>query len=273
MKIMVWMTGLFLAVNLALANPPRIISLGGAITETVWALDGGDLVVAVDDSSQYPGEAANLPKVGYYRMISAEGVLSLRPDLILAHQQSGPPEAMTQLERAGARIVRINGTHSIDGCLARVREVGLAIGKTNEANALVDRMEEQLASLPPQPDAARGVLFIFARGAGALNVSGTGTAADTMIRLAGGRNVMTEFSGYRPLTAEAVVVADPEVILMTSDGARGMGGVDAVWDLPGIKATTAYQQRRAIVMDDLLLLGFGPRLPEALRTLREKLAE
>jgi iron complex transport system substrate-binding protein len=270
---MVWMTGLLLAVNHGFANPPRIITLGGAISETVWALGGGDRVVALDDSSQYPGAATNLPKVGYYRMISAEGVLSLRPDIILAHQQSGPPEAMTQLDRAGVKVMRINGTPSIEGCLARVREVGLAIGKTNKANALIARMEEQIASLPPPPDPVRGVLFIFARGAGALNVSGTGTAADTMIRLAGGRNVMTGFSGYRPLTSEAVVASDPEVILLTSDGARGMGGVDAIWDLPGIKATTAYQQRRAIVMDDLLLLGFGPRLPEALRILREKLAE
>ncbi len=252
---------------------PRVVCLGGALTECVFALGAGAQVVAVDDSSSFPAQAASLPRVGYYRMVSAEGVLSLKPDLVLASVEAGPPQALAQIERAGVRVVRISGDASVTGCVARVRAVGAALDRIEAAEALAAQIESELADFRPSPPDGIlvRVLFVFARGAGTLNVAGSGTAAAEMIRLSGGVNAVDAYSGYRPLTAEAVVQAAPDVVLLTSSGLVGIGGEDALWVMPGLKATPAAAAKRAVAMDDLLLLGFGPRLPEAVKILNQLL--
>ncbi|MBW7908830.1 MAG: ABC transporter substrate-binding protein [Kiritimatiellae bacterium] len=271
MRSLMWMmamaaSGLF--VFQAAADEPRVASLGGAVTETIWALGAGDRVVAVDASSTYPAEIANLPHVGYYRMISAEGVLSVNPDVVLASDEAGPPQALEQLTRAGVRIESITSAHTVSGCLARIRAVGLALNRAEEGEALAQKVESEIASIPAPTNPAVRVLFVFARGPGALNVAGTGTAADEIIRLAGAQNAVTEYAGYRPLTAEAAVQAAPDVILLTQSSMDGLGGADAIWHAPGLKETPAGEHARAVAMDDLLLLGFGPRLPQAIRELQ-----
>lgn len=246
----------------------RVACLGGSITETAWALGAGPQVVAVDDSSTYPAETASLPHVGYYRMISAEGVLSANPDLVLVSQEAGPPQALAQLERTGIRVERIVGTATVAGCLERVRAVATALDRAEAGEALANQIESELAAIVTPTGKAVRVLFVLARGPGTLNVAGTDTAADEMIRLAGGENAVTEYAGYRPLTAEAAIQAAPDVILLTTMGLGGLGGTDALWSVPGLKETPAGQSARAVAMDDLLLLGFGPRLPEAVRELQ-----
>lgn len=247
----------------------RVVTLGGAITETVWALGEGARVVAVDDSSAFPDEAASRPHVGYYRMISAEGLLSQTPDLVLASEDAGPPEAMRQLEQTGVRVVRIPGTADATGCLARIRAVGAALDRSAAADQLATRLQRELTDVLSATSAVTPrVLFVMARGAGTLNVAGEGTAAHEMIRLAGGRNATSGYRGYRPLTAESVVAAAPDVILLTSSGLAGMGGPDGLRQVAGLSSTPAAAGGRIVAMDDLLLLGFGPRLPEAVRELK-----
>lgn len=247
----------------------RVVTLGGAVTETVWALGAGDRVVAVDDSSSFPAAAAALPHVGYYRMVSAEGLLSQEPDVVLASDEAGPPEALRQVEQAGVRVVRITGSATVTGCLARIRAVGAALARDAEAAKLAADVEEALAGDGPVTATdTPSVLFVMARGAGTLNIAGEGTAAYEMIRLAGGRNAIGGYRGYRPLTAESVVAAAPDIILTTSSGLAGMGGVDGLLQVAGLASTPAAASRRVVAMDDLLLLGFGPRLPDAVRELR-----
>lgn len=246
----------------------RLVSLGGAVTETVWALGASPDLVAVDDSSTFPPENAALPHVGYYRMISAEGVLSVNPDVVLASVEAGPPPALAQIEKAGARVVRIPGAATVAGCVERIRAVGAALDRVEEAEKLATEIEAELSAPPVPPATPVRVLFVFARGAGTLNVAGTETAANEIIALAGGVNAVTEYGGYRPLTAEAVVTAAPDVVLLTESGLAGLGGTAALWAVPGLSATPAGAAGRAVAMDDLLLLGFGPRLPEAVRELR-----
>ncbi|MCP5488484.1 MAG: hemin ABC transporter substrate-binding protein [Verrucomicrobia bacterium] len=258
----------WLAVEATLAGP-RVITLGGAITETVWALGEGHRVIAVDDSSGYPAETAALPKVGYYRMVSAEGVLSLNPDLVLASDQAGPPPALAQMDAAGVPVITVPGGHGVAACTARIRAVGKALDRSEAAEDLAASIEASLAALPPPGDHPPRVLFVFARGAGTLNVSGTGTAADEIIRLAGGINAVDAYEGYRPLTSESALAAQPEFILTTTSGLQSLGGADALLATPGLANTPAGQAGQVAEMDDLLLLGFGPRLPEAVAKLRE----
>lgn len=244
---------------------PRVLCLGGPLTEIVYALGAEDRLVGVDRTSIYPPAARKKPNVGLYRSFSAEGALAVSPDLVLAMEGAGPPSALEALEAAGVRVEWLPDAQDIDAARARVKKLGALLGREAAAAKLLAGMPTE----PPPPlDGAPSVLFVYARGGGTLNVSGADTAADAMIRLAGAKNAVTAYEGFRPLTSEALVKAAPDVILVTTHGLASIGGVAGLLELPGVALTPAGRARRIVAMPDLLLLGFGPRLGEALGTLR-----
>ena len=256
------------------AGPGRILPLGGPVTETVYALGAGDLVVGTDTSSVYPEAAARLPQVGYQRTLAAEGILSLKPDLVLATDEAGPANVLEQLRTAGVRVVLVPGEHSVAGAQAKVRAIAAALGRETEgdklAAAIAAQAEEAQAILVKSP-ARPKVLFLYARGASTLNVSGRGTSADAMIALAGAQNAVTGYEGYKPLTAESAVAAAPDYILMLDRGLSSVGGKDSVLAQPGLALTPAGRNKRIVALDDLLLLGFGPRTGQAIAELARAL--
>jgi serine protease len=247
------------------AAPPeaRIVSVGGAVTETVFALGDGARVVGTDSSSTHPPEATRRPQVGYLRALSAEGVLALRPTLLLTTTDAGPPPVLRQLREAGVRVEMIPAQHGAEGARARVRAIAALLHREREGAALEARMDLALQALPAPREPRPRVLFIYARGAGAANVAGRETAADAIISLAGGMNAVQGYANYRPLTPEALVAAAPDAILLTTRGLQSLGGRAAVLAMPGVGATPAGRTGRVIDVDDLLLLGFGPRVGEA----------
>ena len=251
----------------------RLVAVGGAVTEIVYRLGAGDQLVGVDTSSIYPKTATELPQVGYQRMLSVEGVLSLNPTLILLSVEAGPPDAVALLKTAGVRIVNVPAQHSVAGAQERVRVIARALGREAEGEALAAAMERDIEAVQRrlQHIASKPkVLFIYARGQGAMNVSGVGTSAHAMIGLAGGSNAVTGYKGYKPLTSEALVAAAPEVVLIPARGLESVGGLEGLLKAPGLTLTPAGAQRRVVAMDDLLLLGFGPRLGEAVKALAER---
>jgi iron complex transport system substrate-binding protein len=253
--------------DVEIKDTSRIVSLGGSVTEIVFALGVGDRVVGVDTSSTYPKDAVEaLPKVGYQRRLAAEGVLSLKPTLILATDQAGPPEAIQQLRDSGVTVLILKAEESVEGAKAKIMGFGMALGKQAEAEALVRQLDEdieQANELLKQVESQPKVMFIYARGAGTAQVAGTNTGAHAMIELAGAKNAVTEYERYKPLTAEAAVAAAPDVILMLSNGLKSVGGVDGLLKEPGIAQTPAGQNRRIVDMDDEYLLSFGPRMGKA----------
>ena len=255
------------------ADTSRVITLGGDLTEIVYALGEDDHLVAVDTSSIHPPEAiASLPKVGYVRRLSAEGVLSLGPTLILASADAGPPEVLAQIRQAGVSLAIVPGEDSVAGAQAKIRFLGEVFGADARAADLVrqidlDVLEAQLYLDAIRASDAPAVMFVYARGAGTLLVSGTATSANAMIVLAGAENAVVGYEGYKPLTAEAAVSAAPDVLLLLSDGLESVGGVAGLADLPGLALTPAYENGRVVAFDDLYLLGFGPRTGEAIRDL------
>jgi iron complex transport system substrate-binding protein len=257
----------------------RVVALGSATTEIVFDLGMGDRLAGVDSSSLFPEAATRLPQIGYQRQISAEGVLSLAPTLVLATDESGPPAALEQIAGAGVRILVTPSPRDAEGAARRIVEIGEALGRASEARALAGellremrRLGGEIAAYPTHPR----VLFIYARAGGAPTVAGKGTAADAMLRLAGAENATGEIDGYKPLTPEAAVAASPEVVVVVSRGLESLGGEEALWRLPGLNLTPAGRSRRLLVVDDLEFLGFGPRLAGAVaalsRGLREKVA-
>jgi iron complex transport system substrate-binding protein len=269
-SILFGLTASILLTANALASNERLVTAGGGITEIVYALGMGDAVVGVDSSSVYPDAATKLPQVGYARMLSSEGLLSLKPTALIVSDEAGPDSTLDQIKSAGVQVFQLDSRYDVEATINRIKKVAEILGDEQKAVPVVASLRADLENaqrVVAQTMDRPKVLFIYARGGGVLNVSGTGTAANAMIELAGGVNAVTGYDGYKPLTAEAAVNANPDVILMTSRGIQEVGGIDGVLAHPGVALTPAAKSRRVAVMDDLYLLGFGPRLGRAVHDL------
>ncbi|MEM9784079.1 MAG: ABC transporter substrate-binding protein [Pseudomonadota bacterium] len=257
------------------AAPQRIVVAGGDLTEIIYALGEQSRIVGVDVTATHPPEASSKAQIGYVRNIAPEGVLSLSPDLLLAAHDAGPAVAMERLEAAGVPIAKAPETPSAASIADKIMFVGKAIGAPDKAKALATRFRDDLSAVTDKVGAFEAdkprVLFILSARSGAPLVGGSDTEADEMIRLAGGENAGAAIDGYKPMSREAILAAAPEVILMMTHHAGRMGGIDAVIDRPEIALTPAGQARRAVTMDGMFLLGFGPRTPEAIAQLARKL--
>jgi len=256
------------AVSPSAAQHNRIISVGGAVTEMVYALGQQDRLIAVDSTSLYPPEAQNLPGVGYLRQLSAEPLLALDPDLVLADADAGPPETIRQIKEAGLPFIRFRNEDSPAGVIARLRAIAETLGVSAAGEDLVARLERDFAAAREyvaEQSSTPPVLFLLSVGNGAPMAGGRGTAAHAMIELAGGRNAADGFQGYKPLTPEAAASLAPDVLLLDSRSLQALGGRDAVLSRPEVAVTPAAQAGRLIDMDGLLMLGFGPRTPQAIR--------
>ncbi|HEX7927102.1 MAG TPA: ABC transporter substrate-binding protein [bacterium] len=255
------------------AEPRRIVSIGGALTETVFALGMGEDVVGVDTTSTFPAATGPLPKVGYARTLGAEAVLSLRPTRVLASEDAGPPETLQHLRTAGVDVRVITVGDSPDAVSRMIGAVAETLdvperGKTLQT-CVADQFDRVRRRLRQSAD--RRVLFLLSTSGGDMLVSGTGTRADAMITLAGGTNAVRGYRGYKPFSPEAAATAQPDVLLMTTEGLKSAGGVDALKRNIGLAATPALQRLAVEYEDSLYLLGFGPRAPKAVYWLASRL--
>lgn len=261
----VWVCSVFVSVNVS-ANEPRIVAVGGALTEIIFALGKEDRLVGVDTTSLWPEAATKLPQVGYMRNLSAEGILSLTPTLVLTTQSAGPGVVIEQIRQAGIEIKTVNEEPSADGVIAKIREIADWLNATEQGEQLAkqvrndfERVERFTAELSRRPK----VLFILTHSRGAPIVAGIGTPADAMIRIAGGDNAMQSLEGFKPTSSEALIGAAPDVIVMTDMAIEALGGSERLFELPGFNATPAAKLRNVLTLDALSLLGFGPRSGQA----------
>lgn len=252
----------------------RVVTIGGAITEIVYALGQQDRLVARDTTSNFPAEALELPDIGYARALSPEGVLSIRPDLIIASDSSGPPETIEVLEEAGVTFVPVPEIYTPEGVAEKITIVGDALGQGEAAQALADKVSAQLsAAMQPVDENSPGVLFIISAAGGRITAGGAGSSADAIITMAGGRNVMTDIQGYKQVSDEAVAAANPDVILMMDRvGDHGLTD-EALFAMPAITTTNAAKTGSVVRMDGMLMLGFGPRVADAVTQLSAALHE
>jgi len=255
--------------------PTRVIALGGDITEIVYALDAQGSLVGVDSTSLWPAEATHLPNVGYVRQLASEGVLSLHPQLILATHDAGPATVMKQLRDTGVPIETMSATRTPAAVVAKVKQVGVALGRGAAADALAAKIDAQYGALSrdvtAMPHHPR-VMFLMSAGEGSPKAAGRETAADSAIRLAGGVNVGDDFVGYKAVSPEAMAGLAPDVILLMHERESELGGVDGVLKLPGIAMTPAGRAKRILFIDGQALLGFGPRNAEHEQELQRTLA-
>ena len=248
----------------------RIVSIGGSVTEIVYALGAEKRLVARDSTGLYPEAAVALPDVGYMRGLSPEGVLSVNPSGILAVEGSGPKEAVDVLKKASIPFIEVPETFDREGILAKIDIVGKALGEDARASQLrasVDADLRAAENLTAGLTERSRVLFILSLEGGKILGSGAGTAANGIIALAGGVNAVEGFTGYKQLSDEAVLTAKPDVILMMDRGGDHSATDAALFAHPAISSTPAGQARRLVRMDGGYLLGFGPRTAAAVREL------
>jgi len=267
--------------DVAITDASRVVTLGGVVTEIAYALGAQDKIIAVDESSYYPPEAlADKPTIGYHRFLAAEPVLAADPTLIIGDDTTGPPEVVSQLRDSGITTLLLPEPGDLDGTKAMVRSVGLALGLEDAAEDVVDTLDEEVSAaqdLASNATSTPRVLFYFRPPGAPSLVSGTDTGASEMITLAGGENVFEFFEGYVPMTPEALAEAGPDVILTTDASLRELGGMEGLRAEPGVAQTPAAANGRIVSMEDLYLLGFGPRTGQAVadlaRLIHPELAE
>jgi iron complex transport system substrate-binding protein len=261
------------------AAPNRVIVIGGALAEIVYALDKSTTLVATDTSCTFPAAVLKLPKVGYQRTLSAEGVLSMHPNLILTSAEAGPPGVIQQIRQTGVHVVPFAETHNVESLRQKIDGIAHELGAVEAGAALRNRVDTEwdkaMKNVAGSPLASRAqplrVLFLLNPSGSQPMVAGQRTAADAMMNYAGARNAIQGFDGYRSLSPEALIGAAPDVVLTTDDTLAVSGGVAAILGTPGFASTPAARNSRIVSLDTLFLLGFGPRLPDAVTALNRKL--
>jgi iron complex transport system substrate-binding protein len=250
----------------------RLVSVGGDVTEIIYALGEEGKLIGRDSTSLYPEAATKLPDVGYMRQLSPEGVIGINPSAILAVEGSGPPETLAVLKTAGIPFQTVPERFDRDGILLKIRNVGDFLGVPEKASALADQVKADLdaavAETAKRPAAERKrVMFILSAQGGKVMASGSGTAADGIIALSGAVNATGGFQGYKPLTDEAIIEAKPDVVLMMTRRGSHSASDDELFAHPALSLTPAAKNKTVIRMDGLHLLGFGPRTASAVREL------
>jgi iron complex transport system substrate-binding protein len=247
----------------------KIVSIGGSLTEIVYALGEQGRLVARDTTSLYPQEALSLPDVGYMRQLSPEGVLSVNPSGILALQGAGPKEAIDVLKTASIPYIEVPESFDGQGIVEKIRAVGKALAVEDKAEALAVSIDARLKDVEKQTASIKDrkrVLFILSMQGGKILASGTDTAANGIIGLAGGINAVEGFSGYKQLSDEAILTANPDMILMMDRGDAAENATD-LFENPAIAATPAGRAHTLVRIDGAYLLGFGPRTAQAVHEL------
>lgn len=249
----------------------RIVVAGGSLTELIYAMGAGQRVVGVDETTSYPPETAALPHIGYWKQLSSEGILSLRPSRFITWQDAGPQLVLEQLRSQKVDVVtlpRVPAT--VDQMYANIHALAKTLSVEEQGNALVDDIRQRLkkvAQSSASKPAPVKALFILSAGGSAPQVAGQGSVADAIMTLAGAQNV-AQHPQYRSYSAEALIAANPQVIVVTSQMVEG--DINRLSTIAGITRTAAWKNKRIVILDQALILGMGPRVADAVEALHRQ---
>jgi iron complex transport system substrate-binding protein len=247
----------------------RIITAGSAITETVCALGDCDKIVASDRTSLYPEQIQKLPSIGYRSGISAEGILSLKPTLVIAEKDYVDGAVLSQLSSTGIQLVVVDRKFNFEDTKKFINQVGLALGREAEAKKLIAKNETELAEARIQlkrTSSTPKVICVYNRGTATISLCGKETFGE-IIPYAGGVNIFIDVVGYKPLNAEALIAGNPDFLVMASSGFESLGGIDGVLKIQGVSQTTAGKKKQIIAIESIRLTNFGPRFGETVKEL------
>ena len=259
------------------ANDNRIVAIDGSLTEIIFALGDGDKMVGRDITTTYPPEALKLPSVGYMRTLSAEGILSLKPNLVIATKDAKPRSVLDRLKEAGIQVELIDNTFTLEGVKIKIRQVAKILNREKEGEKLIDQMQSSvdkarlIAKTEQDKHGVTSAIYVMGMRGGNMMVAGAGSRAEEMLSLAYIKNpAADDFKGYKPLTAEAAIQYNPQFIITAMHGVKSAGGKQSILNTAAIKITEAGQKKQLAVMENGLL-NFGPRLGLAIEDLVAKI--
>ena len=253
-------------------SPARIVTLATGAGELIAAMGAGDQVVGRDETSSAP-QIKSAPIVTKAHQVSAEQVLALTPDLVIIDSATGPVEVLDQIRASGIRVEMLPDTWTVADMALRIDALGGFLGLSASNIALAQ--ESLIPSVPDTSTVGPRVAFLYLRGPSSIYLlGGEGSGADALIEAAGGVDVGAEagYEPFTPLTAEALIAAAPDVLLVMTEGLASVGGVDGLRALPGVAQTPAGASGRVIAVDDTVLLSFGARTGALIENLRTGLA-
>ena len=251
----------------------RIVVLNGDITEVVFALGLGDNVVGVDTSATYPPEALALPKIGYQRSLSAEGILSMEPSVVIENKLAGPPEVIEQVRSTGTAVVIVEPAVSLTGAASKIRNVAQALGVSDAGEEIAAGLEMEIAEVMAAAADAEGkptAVFLYMRGLDSLFLAGQSDLSHELFEASGaigGGGVLGVTQRFIPLTAEALAAADPDCIVVFTSGLETVGGREGLLTVPVVAQTAAGQEGCILDFDGQYIAGGGPRMGSALKEL------
>ena len=256
--------------------PQRWVSAGGALSEWVSALGGESKLVGVDTTSQHPESLKALPSIGYQRQLSAEGILSLRPQILIGTEEMGPPPVLSQIRNAGVQVELFSAQPDLPTLQGNLQHLGKLLGAEEQAGQAYQRYQEQLDQQKIRVTKAQltqpspGVLLLLGHAGGKPLIAGKDTAADWLLRQAGGHNLATH-TGYKPFSVESLISLDPEVLVFSDRALTGDAARAALFkENPMLSSTRAAKDGRVMELDPTLLVGgLGPRLPDSLKKLSD----
>ncbi|ATN00583.1 ABC transporter substrate-binding protein [Proteus cibarius] len=258
-------------------NSERWVIAGGSITELVYAIGAGNKVVGVDETTSYPEQTQALPHIGYWKQLSTEGILSLRPSTFVTWDDAEPKMVLRQLAQHNVKVISLPRTPAtFELMLKNIRTLAISLDKQKEAEALIDSLQSRLAEINAKNNQIKQkvkVMFFLSPGGGIPQVAGKTSVADAILHLAGGENIATH-ENYRIYSAEAIIAANPELIVITTQSqktqADGLRAFEGLASVPGVSMTQAWKNQRIIEIDQSLILGMGPRIVDAVELLHQQ---
>ena len=260
-------------VCLPAGDSSRVVAAGGSIAEMLYSLGAGDLLVAVDSTASYLPETASLPSVGYVRNLSAEGILALKPSLILGEHDMGPAEVLNQISSVEVEVKRIDERHSTQGIIDKFVCIARILGKEDAAQ---DILRGQLAEVVTSLEKANEAGADLPRAALVLNfvdnqpiVAGANTSGDGLLRMAGAQNIFSDIEGWKPLSRELLIAANPEHLVVTERALKSIGGLEGMLSDPLLASTDALSDDNVHAYGGMSLLGFGLQTLEVALSLKK----
>lgn len=254
----------------------RIVTMTAGLTEAVFALGFGDLVVGRDLGSTL-AEASDRPIVTTTHDVNVEALLAVRPTLVIVDEDTGPDEALDQIRSTGVRVELVDNATRVDEIVPRLEKVAALLGAPERAERLATLIDGELERVRSESSntVRPRVAFLYVRGpAGVYLLGGPGSGPDSIIEAAGGIDAGTAIGldlPFTPLTPEALVEAAPDVLLVTTTGLDSVDGINGLLELVGVQQTPAGKARRVMTAEDGLLFSFGPRTPDLVAGLRAEM--
>jgi len=254
----------------------KTIVAGGSLTEIIYFLNEEEKLVAVDITSNYPEKATELPSIGYVRTLSTEGVLSLDPNLILGEEDMGPPLVIDQIKSTGVDLRVIEEDYTLESITGKILCVGEILGVKEKATKLINsELQKNIDNLIDTKLAGvnknKKVMIILGMDGTSPMVAGLQTSGNGFIGMIGASNIMSSFEGWKPVSAESILVQNPDLIIITNRGLNNFGTIEKLAQHPSLAFTNAAQNLNILAIDGMSLLGFGPRTIEVANTVAEKL--